>query len=356
MPSIALIGPPQSGKSTVFELLGGSAGRSPLAVGFKADRAVVPVPDPRFASLSALYRPRKRTPVAIEILDVPGFDARTDAKLRTAAFGEIRKADGLAIVLDLFQAGSAEAAAAALRDAWAELVFADYATASRGVESVEMAARSKHNPDAERRHTFLLRLLPPLEEGRGLAGLLLAEEDRKLLGQYGMITRKPVLVIANLSDEDLAEAAAHPGIASVRACCEEHGWPVFVLSARVEHEIAQLDPRDRPGLLAAYHLDEPGLHRFVRHAYAALDLITFFTVGEDEVRGWTVPRGTPARRAAGTIHSDLERGFIRAEAIDAALLLECGSLAEAKKRGILRLEGRDHPVRDGEILHVRFSV
>ncbi len=356
MPSIALIGPPGSGKSTVFELLGGMASRQPLKTSFNADRAMVSVPDPRFDKLCAMFQPKKRTPVSIETFDVPGLDTKTDGKLKTAAFTEVRKADGLAIVLDLYQPAAAEESAAALRSFWEELVFADYAIVQKGIEGVEMAARSKHNADAERRHTFLLSLVSPLESGAGLKGVVLDEESEKLARQYGLLTRRPILTIANLAEEGLAQGSRAAGVADLRAICEEHHWPLFILSARVEHEIAELDPQDRGDLLSAYHLEEPGLHRFVRAAYAACDLITFFTVGEDEVRGWTVRRGTPARKAAGTIHSDLERGFIRGEVISCSVLIECGSMAEAKKRGLLRLEGKDYPVQDGDILHVRFSV
>lgn len=357
MPSFALIGPPGSGKSTVFELLAGiPATRQVLKANFSADRAMIAVPDPRFRRLVDMYRPKKRTPASFEIVDVPGFDEATDAKSRTAAYGEIRKTDGIAIVLDLFTPGAAKQAAGVCRIAWDEMIFTDYAVVEHGIDNVVMAARSKQNPDAERRHAFLTRLVPTLEGGHGLRELALEEDAEKLVRQYGLMTRKPVIVVANVAEEDLTHGESADGLPELQDMCTSHGWPLFVLSARVESEIAQLDEENRPELLAAFHLSEPGLHRFVRAAYAALDLITFFTVGEDEVRGWTIPRGTVARRAAGSIHSDLERGFIRAEVIAWDLLLECGSLAEAKKRGVLRVEGKEYAVQDGEIFHVRFSV
>jgi ribosome-binding ATPase len=356
MPSLALIGPPGSGKSTVFELLGGTPSRGPLKQNFTADRAMVPVHDPRFDRLCAMFNPKKVTPVQVEILDLPGFDQKTDPKLQTAAMNEIRKADGLAVVLDLFRPDAAEGALTELRTVWEEIVFADYAIVQKGIENVEMAARSKHNADAERRHTFLLSLVGPLESGEGLRNVPLSPDAEKLIRQYGLLTRRPILAIANLAEQDLAQHMRSAAANDLRAFCDEKHWPFFLLSAKVESEIAMLDPPDRRELLAAYHLEEPGLHRFLRHAYAALELISFFTVGEDEVRGWTVRRDSPARAAAGVIHSDLERGFIRGEVIQWSLLVECGSLAEAKKRGTLRLEGKDYPVQDGEILHVRFSV
>ncbi len=357
LPSFALIGPPGSGKSTVFELLAGiPASRQVLRASFTPDRAMISVPDPRFERLVEMYRPKKRTPASFVIVDIPGFDEATDEKSRTAAYGEIRKADGIAIVLDLFHPGAAEHAAGVCRLAWDEMVFADYAVVEHGIDNVEMAAKSKHNPDAERRHAFLMRLVPALEGGEGLRTLALEEDGEKLIRQYGLMTRKPILVVANVAEEDLARDAEAPGIPDLRAYCDANGWPLFILSAKVESEIAQLEPGDRGELLASFHLEEPGLHRFVRAAYAALDLITFFTVGEDEVRGWTIPRGTAAKRASGAIHSDLERGFIRAEVIAWDTLLDCGSLVEAKKRGLLRVEGKEYIVQDGEIFHVRFSV
>lgn len=356
MPTFALIGPPGGGKSTVFELLGGTASRKTLQQNFSADRGMVSVPDPRFETLCGIFQPKKRTPVQIEVMDIPGFDTQTEAKLRTVALTEARKADALAIVIDLFQPGTAGEAAKRLRGVWEELVFADYAIAQKGVESVEMAARSKHNADAERRHTFLLSLLPALESGEGLRNVTLDDEGEKLVRQYGLLTRRPILAVANLAEDALQLGKKADGIAEMHALCDQHHWPLFILSAKVEHEIAELAIEDRHELLAAYHLEEPGLHRFVRAAYASLDLVTFFTVGEDEVRGWTIRRGAAARRAAGAIHSDLERGFIRAEVIGWDVLVECGSLAEAKKKGVLRLEGKDYPVQDGDIMHVRFSV
>lgn len=356
MPAIALVGPPRTGKSTVFELLGGNASRLPLRTDFTADRVVVAVPDPRFEELCRLFQPKKRTPVLVELLDIPGFSSQTDLKLRTIAFTEIRKAEGMAVVIDLFQDVVGEDPATALRRFWEEIVFIDYATASRGVENLEMAARSKRDPDAARRHEFLRGLLPGLEAGRGLRSLALDEHGEKLSRQYGFLTRLPVFVVANLEEAHLAQPENAPGFDSLHRFAEEHSWPLFGLSAKVEHEIAQLAPEDRDELLAAYHLEEPGLHRFLRAAYAGLELITFFTVGEDEVRGWTLRRGTKAKQGAGAIHSDLERGFIRGEVISWSQLLECGSLAEAKRRGLLRIEGKDYVVEDGEILHVRFSV
>ncbi len=333
MPSLALIGPPGGGKSTVFELLGGSASRGPLKQNFTADRAMVSVHDPRFNRLCDMFHPKKSTPVQVEVLDLPGFDLQTDPKLQTAALNEARKADGLAIVLDLFRPDAAERALVALRTAWEELVFSDYAIVTKGIENVEMAARSKHNADAERRHTFLLSLVSSLESGDGLRRTVLSPDAEKLVRQYGLLTRRPILVVANLAEDALAASSRSPAVEGLRAFCEERHWPLFLLSAKVESEIALLDPADRKELLAAYHLEEPGLHRFLRHAYAALNLITFFTVGEDEVRGWTVRRDSPARQAAGVIHSDLERGFIRGEVIHWSVLADCGSLAEAKKRG-----------------------
>ncbi len=362
MPSFALIGPPASGKSTVFELLAGRpASRQILKAGFNADRGQVPVPDPRLERLIALYQPKKRTPTAFEILDVPGLGRQTDDKSRGAAYGEVRKADGIAIVLDLFNGGGGAAAdraargTEALRDAWDQLIFADYAVVERGIGSVEMAARTRQNPDAERRLAILQSLAPALESAAGLRELVLEEDAERLVREYGLLSRRPVLVVANVAECDLA-GAREGGAGPLRAQCEARGWELFVLSAKVESEIAALEPADRAELLGAYGLEEPGLHRFVRAAYAALDLITFFTVGEDEVRGWTIPRGTSARRAAGAIHSDLERGFIRAEVIAWDVLLACGSFPEAKKRGLLRVEGRDYVVQDGDVCHIRFSV
>jgi GTP-binding protein YchF len=346
---VGLVGLPVSGKTSVLELLAGNAsGRV----------AVARVPDLRLGVLAAMFRPKKVTPATIRLTELPGVPyGRLEQGERNAFFEGVRRADAILHVVRAFEdpavphpAGSVDP----LRDARAveeELLLAD-------LERVEgIAARLEKNRARGREGDLQLEALRAcaagLEEGRPVRVLGLPAEAVQALSGFGLLTASQELLALNLDEEGLRAGAAMP---------ELHEWSaaqaitVVPFSAKVEREIASLPDEERPDFLAAYGLKEAGAERLARAAYAALGLISFLTAGEDEVRAWPIRAGTTARRAAGKIHSDIERGFIRAEVAAFGDLVRVGDWKALREQGLLRLEGQDYVVRDGDIVHFRFHV
>jgi GTP-binding protein YchF len=352
---IGLIGFPGSGKTTLFNLLTGAgatvaraAGRGKLNVG------VTRVPDERVDRLAALFRPQRTVHATVDVVDLAGFDRGERAGLDV---GDLRNADAFFHVIRAFPSPTLGAAPDPAREAQGldeELILADLEVAERRLAKLGPALRRKATDAEQREEGLLARVRPALADGVPLRAQDLSAADRRGLRGFQFLSLRPILHCVNLAEEDvgrrdawlgaLAELAARPATAV--------GW----VSAAVEGEVAALPEEEQRAFLAELGLPEPALHRVVRDAYALLGLASFFTVGEDEVRAWTIAAGTPAVEAAGVIHSDLARGFIRAEVIRWAELVEVGSLAEARRRGLLRLEGKDYPVQDGDVFHVRFNV
>jgi GTP-binding protein YchF len=352
---LGIIGFPGSGKTTLFNLLTGAGadvaqppGRGRLNVG------IARVPDDRVARLSALFQPRKTVYASVEVVDLAGFDRGERATLDV---GELRQADALLHVVRAFPSpvlGPAPPPAREVQALEEELVLADLDVVERRLQKLGPGLKRKPTDAEQREHAVLGRVRGPLEEGVALRAQPLTAEEGRLLRGFQFLSQKPILHCLNLAEgavarreeflSELAEVAKRPG--------SMVGW----ISAVVEGEVAALPPDEQRSFLEALGLPEPALHRVIRDAYTLLGLASFFTVGEDEVRAWTVPAGATALEAAGVVHSDIARGFIRAEVIGWAELLEAGSLAEARKRALLRLEGKDYRVQDGEICHFRFNV
>jgi GTP-binding protein YchF len=352
---LGIIGFPGSGKTTLFNLLTGAdaglaqpSGRGRLNVG------VARVPDDRVTRLAALFNPRKTIYASVEVVDLAGFDRGERTSLDV---GELRQADALLHVVRAFPSPARGPAPPPLREVQTleeELVLADLEVVERRLQKLGPGLKRKPTPAEEREHALLGRVRGPLEEGLPLRAHALTPEDIRLLKGFQLLSLKPILHCLNLAEDavaprdellaELAEVGKRPGTLV--------GW----VSAALEGEVAALPPADQRSFLDALALPEPALHRVIRDAYALLGLASFFTVGDDEVRAWTIPAGAAAVDAAAAVHSDIARGFIRAEVIDWAALLEVGSLAEARKRALLRLEGKDYPVRDGEVCHFRFNV
>jgi ribosome-binding ATPase YchF (GTP1/OBG family) len=238
-----------------------------------------------------------------------------------------------------------------------ELVLADLEIVERRLARLGPGLKRKPTDAEQREHALLARVHGPLEQGVSVRAHDLAVEELRVLRGFQLLSAKPILHCLNLADGDVADR--EPRLAQLLEAVGGSAAPgtmVGWVSAAVEGEIARLPPDERPGFLEALGLPEPALHRVLRDAYALLGLASFFTVGEDEVRAWTIVAGASALEAASAVHSDIARGFIRAEVIDWRELLEAGSLAEARRRGLLRLEGKDYSVKDGEICHFRFNV
>lgn len=344
---VGLVGFAGSGKTTVFNLMTGLD--VPVGFGGQAHVGTVRVPDPRIDALSRIFKPRKTTYAEIVFSDLPGEHGAEQRGLSRQALQQIRDQDALCLVLRDFDNPAVERPpdpAADLAAFHAECLLADLDLAERKLER----GRKERTPAGELAPFETIKAT--LEEERPLRLLAPEALDRAPLRGYGFLTDRPLLVVLNRSEDRAAEPMPEP----LERRIGELGAAGLELSAAVEAEIARLNPEDRAAFLADLGLGESALDRFIRAAYGLLDLISFFTVGEDEVRAWTIKRGTRARQAAGRIHSDLERGFIRAEVMPYAVFMEYGSEARVKEAGRLQIEGKDYVVADGDILHIRFNV
>jgi len=322
---IGLVGLPFSGKSTLFTALTRAG-----AKGGHANQAVVPVPDPRVDVLAEMERSRKRVHAQVRFVDVPGGTSSAQG------IAQLREVDALCIVVRCF--GPDPRPAAELAEVTADLLLADAAVIESALSRAEKRSRGKPAADVE----ALRAAARALEAETLLRDAGLSEEERRELRAIAPLTLKPWVVVANLEEGGDLPPELPAGTVGV--------W------AEIEAETAQMDPEEARALLEEFGVREPGLSSVVRAGYRALDLITFLTTGEDETRAWEVRRGARAPEAAGVIHSDLERGFIRAEVIGYEELVAAGSLEAARHKGLVRIEGKDYVVREGDVLHVRFAV
>jgi GTP-binding protein YchF len=355
---IGLVGLPKSGKTTLFNLLTGSSvatarydtGRAELHTG------VARVPDARVEVLHGLFDPKKTTYATFEVVDLAGIAKGERAGLETKEF---RNADALLHVVRAF-ADEALGAPEPRRDIEAletELLLADLEVVERRLERLE-ASIKKQRKDAElKERELLVRLQAALEAERPLRAETLTPDEDKLLRGFTFLSAKPIFHIVNLDEKSIAAGDRVVEIFGLLDIASRPRTRVGWVSAVIETEIARLAGDEQQAFLADLGLTEPAIRRVLRECYALLGLVSFFTVGEDEVRAWPIPEGTRAQDAAGVVHSDIARGFIRAEVNGYEELVAVGgSFAELRARGQLRLEGKDYVVRDGEICHFRFNV
>jgi GTP-binding protein YchF len=344
---IGLVGFAGSGKTTVFNTMTGL--HVPVGFGGELRIGTVRVPDDRIDALSRIFSPKKTTYAEMTFSDVPGEHGAEKKGLSSKALQQIRDQDALCLVVRDFLNPAVEGDPDPMRDLEAfhtECIFGDLEAIERRLDR----ARKENMPKQEQ--VVFERMKAVLEEGKPLRSIPPAELDRGPLRGYGFLTDRPLLVALNRGED----RAADPMPDALTSKIAELDAAGLTLSASVEAEIAGLDPAEQSAFLEDLGLKESALARFIRTAYGLLDLISFFTVGPDEVRAWTIRRGTKARQAAGRIHSDLERGFIRAEVIPYAVFMEHGSEHAVKEAGKLQVEGKDYVVSDGDIMHVRFNV
>ena len=344
---IGLVGFAGSGKTTVFNAMTGL--HAPVGFGGELRIGTVRVPDPRIDVLSKIFSPKKTTYAEISFSDIPGEHGAERKGLSTKALAQIREQDALCLVVRDFASPALEGDADPLRDLEAfhmECVFADLEAVERRLDRARQEKAPKHEIDV------FERLKQTLDEGRWLRAIPASEVDRAPLRGYAFLTDRPLLVALN-RDESRMREPMPPSLAERIAALDAAG---LVLSASVEAEIAALDADERAAFLEDLGVSESALARFIRTAYGLLDLISFFTVGVDEVRAWPIRRGMNARQASGRIHSDLERGFIRAEVMPYATFIAHGSEHAVKTAGLLQIEGKDYVVADADIMHVRFNV
>jgi GTP-binding protein YchF len=335
-----LVGSARSGKTTLFNALTAlhRAGDAHVHLG------AIKVPDKRIDALAALYKPKKTTFAEVVFVDVPG--PRTKG-LDADALRALADVDALCLVLRAFEGadGATPQPLPELRDFDAELALHDLAVIERRLDRL----RKEHAGRTTAEYHELERLRQHLEAGKPLRTLAFSEAEQREMAHFGFLSRKPLLVVLNVGEAD----AGRPVPPELEAEQGAHGAESIALCASVEAEIAELDPSEQPAFLESLGLREPARERFIRAAYHLLDLVSFFTVGEDEVRAWTIHRGDKAPRAAGRIHSDLERGFIRAEVVHYEDFMGASGEPKAREKSKSRLEGKEYVVRDGDILHVR---
>jgi GTP-binding protein YchF len=344
---VGLVGFAGSGKTTVFNTMTGLA--VPTGYGGEVRLGTVRVPDERIDTLTRIYAPKKTIYAEIVFSDIPGEHGAERSGLSRKALQQIRDQEVLCLVLRAFANPALDAEpdpASELEAFHAECVLADLETVERRLDRAK-----KDKPSALELAAFE-KMKATLENERPIRALSAEQLNRDYLKGYGLLTDRPLLVALNRAEAEAA--AAMPDALATRLTAL--GSAGLVLSASVEAEIAAMDEADRAAFLADLGLAESALSRFIRTAYGLLDLISFITVGPDEVRGWPIRRGTNAREAAGKIHSDLERGFIRAEVIPYEVFMELGSEQAVKDAGRLQIEGKDYIVADGDILHIRFNV
>ncbi len=343
---IGIVGEIQSGKSSLLALLMAGEG----ARRGKHDwETVIPIPDERLQWLARLHQPKKVTPATLEFVDLSGDPQHASSSLdQLLDLPDLRTCDGIAVVLDCF---TRPADAAALESFELATAVADLDRVERRLERLQ-ADRKRGNKDAEKEMALMERLKAHLESEKPLRVLEMNDTDRAALRGYQFLSLKPVLVVANRREEEVAEADP-PVLVEAAAAA---GHELCSLSLPLEGELAGLDPAEREEFLKELGIAEPAVSRFLRSAYRSLGLISFLTAGKDECRAWTVRKGATAPEAAGKIHSDLQRGFIRAEVVAFDDLKAHGDEKAAKAAGVVRLEGKDYVVQDGDVIEIRFSV
>jgi GTP-binding protein YchF len=355
-----LIGLPSSGKTTLFQLMT-SAREAPRTHGkTEANVGVSRVPDGRLDKLAALFQPKKRTPATVEFADMAATRSEAKTLLDVVAY---RNADALLHVVRGFRDPSVphpNGSVSPIRDVQLiedELVLADLGVTERRLERLEKdLKKSTASADLKLEQALLLRCKTTLENGQALRTLDLTGDDVKRLRGFQFLSAKPLLIVLNVDESDLPSLDGAVEAAGLAGWLGPARAAAVPLCAKIELEIAQLDSADAAAFLADLGLAESGLDRVIRAAYELLGYVSFFTVGEDECRAWSIPRGTPAQEAGGAIHSDIQRGFIRAEVVHCDRLLERGSLAACRDRGELRLEGKEYPVVDGDCIEFRHAT
>ncbi len=351
---LGIIGLPQSGKTTVFNAL--TRGDRPVVMSggrFEVHMAVVDVPDPRIETLSQLFHPKKTTYAKVTYADIAGLEGTAGGSIAGPLLTELSQMDGFIHVVRCFDDPSVPHIHGRVdpqQDIEAmegEFLLNDMILVERKLErlSEEMRRNSRDKTEIGRETAIFQRLQMALSENIPLRQVELSPEEKAVISGYSFLSIKDLLIVLNLGEGQIAPEVSYP----CQVC-------VVSLQGRLEMEIAQLPQEDAQLFMQEYDIVEPSLNRMIRNSYALMRLQSFFTVGEDEVRAWTVHQGTMAPEAAGVIHSDLQKGFIRAEVIPYQELVSLGGLSEARSKGKLRLEGKNYVLQDGDIMHVRFNV
>lgn len=363
--SVGIVGLPNVGKSTLFNAItqaGAESANYPFCT-IDPNVGVVEVPDERLDKLTELVVPKKTVPTAFQFVDIAGLveGASRGEGLGNKFLSHIREVDAIAHVVRCFEdpnithvAGKVDPISD-IQVINLELILADLDSVEKKIDRLGRKVKSG-DKEAKLELDVLTKLKDAFEADKPARSVDLSDDEKLIVRDLHLLTMKPILYVANVSEDGLLEADSNPLVQKVRDFAAEEGAEVVVISAKVEAEIAELEGEDKQMFLEELGLEESGLDRLIRAAYSLLGLITYFTAGVQEVRAWTIRRNTKAPQAAAVIHTDFERGFIRAEVVAYQDLVNSGSMNAAKEKGLVRLEGKEYVVQDGDVMHFRFNV
>jgi len=360
-----IVGLPNVGKSTLFNAItkaGAEAENYPFCT-IDPNVGIVEVPDIRLINLTKVVEPKKTVPTAFEFTDIAGIveGANKGEGLGNQFLSHIRQVDAICQVVRCFEDENITHVSGAvnpiddIETINLELILADLDSITRRYDRVEKMARQK-DKEAVQEFGVVKKIKEHLEAEKPVRSIQFTEEERVIVKQMHLLTEKPVLYVANVGEDDIADIANNDYVNRVREFAEQDNAEVVVVSAKIKEEIAQLEQDEKDEFLKELGIQQSGLDQLIKASYDLLGLATYFTAGEQEVRAWTFKKGMKAPQAAGIIHTDFERGFIRAEVVSYDDLMEAQSMAQARENGKIRLEGKDYEVQDGDVIHFRFNV